>query len=380
MTLDDVRSRGAGLVGEIDQVPPMVSAVKVGGRRLHELARQGIEVERQARRVHVDRFDVDATPDPRVYRIVVECSSGTYVRVLAADLGRALGGGAHLRRLRRTAIGSFGARPAPGRSTRSVPTSVLAPAAVVAPPRAVRRSTPSWRRSVAHGRVLALDVLRADRRRARGPCSTRDGALLAVYERRPTSQRGPSRASSSAGGPVASLADGGDHRPARVPGRRPRHGGHHRLLRRRAPRSPGAHRPGARAGRRTRAAPPRSSRSTVIRPWSCGPSSAPRLLTDLDQRLELLAAIGVDYCVVIHFDEERAAEPAEDFVIEVLVDCLSARAVAVGEDFHFGRGRGGNVALLERLGPSTGSTSCPSAWSRWPGSTSRCRRPRSAGC
>jgi riboflavin kinase/FMN adenylyltransferase len=84
------------------------------------------------------------------------------------------------------------------------------------------------------------------------------------------------------------------------------------------------------------------------------PDSAPRLLTDLDQRLELLAAIGVDYCVVIHFDEERAAESAEDFVIEVLVGCLSARAVAVGEDFHFGRGRGGNVALLERLGPKHG--------------------------
>jgi riboflavin kinase/FMN adenylyltransferase len=89
--------------------------------------------------------------------------------------------------------------------------------------------------------------------------------------------------------------------------------------------------------------------ATVVRP-----DSAPRLLTDLDQRLELLAAIDVDYCVVIHFDEERAAETAEDFVIEVLVECLSARAVAVGEDFHFGRGRGGNVALLERLGPEHG--------------------------
>ena len=71
------------------------------------------------------------------------------------------------------------------------------------------------------------------------------------------------------------------------------------------------------------------------------PSSAPKLLTDLDQRIELLGESGIDYCVVIHFDEERAAEPAEEFVTEVLVDCLAARAVAVGEDFHFGRGRGG---------------------------------------
>ena len=84
------------------------------------------------------------------------------------------------------------------------------------------------------------------------------------------------------------------------------------------------------------------------------PSSAPQLLTDLDQRIELLAASGIDYCVVIHFDEQRAAEPAEEFVTEVLVDCLAARAVAVGEDFHFGRGRGGDVALLQQLGPRHG--------------------------
>jgi riboflavin kinase/FMN adenylyltransferase len=84
------------------------------------------------------------------------------------------------------------------------------------------------------------------------------------------------------------------------------------------------------------------------------PESAPRLLTDLDQRLELLSATGIDYCVVIHFDEERASESAEDFVVEVLVKCLAARAVAVGEDFHFGRDRGGNVALLARMGPDYG--------------------------
>jgi tRNA pseudouridine55 synthase len=79
--------------------------VKVDGRRLHDLARQGIEVERQARPVTVHRFDVAPTADPLVFAVEVECSSGTYVRTLAADLGRALGGGAHLRRLRRTAVG-----------------------------------------------------------------------------------------------------------------------------------------------------------------------------------------------------------------------------------------------------------------------------------
>ena len=107
VALDGVRAAAASLTGPILQVPPMVSAVKVGGKRLHELARAGVEVEREARPVTVHRFDVTATVDPGVFGIEVECSSGTYVRTLAADLGAALGGGAHLRNLRRTAIGSF---------------------------------------------------------------------------------------------------------------------------------------------------------------------------------------------------------------------------------------------------------------------------------
>lgn len=107
-TLDEARSAVAGhLVGPIMQVPPMVSALKVGGRRLHELAREGIEVDRAARPVTIHHFDLAATDDPLVLRADVGCSSGTYVRTLAADLGHLLGGGAHLRRLRRTAVGPF---------------------------------------------------------------------------------------------------------------------------------------------------------------------------------------------------------------------------------------------------------------------------------
>lgn len=102
-----VQAAAATLTGDIMQVPPMVSALKVGGRRLHELAREGVEVDRDPRPVHVARFEVSATGDPAVFRAEVECSSGTYVRSLAADLGHALGGGAHLRSLRRTAVGRF---------------------------------------------------------------------------------------------------------------------------------------------------------------------------------------------------------------------------------------------------------------------------------
>lgn len=105
--LEAVRAAALGLTGPILQVPPMVSAVKVGGRRLHELARLGIEVERAARPVTVHRFEVTAEVAPGSFAAVVECSSGTYVRTLAADLGTALGGGAHLRALRRSAVGPF---------------------------------------------------------------------------------------------------------------------------------------------------------------------------------------------------------------------------------------------------------------------------------
>ena len=95
------------LTGDILQVPPMVSALKVDGKRLHEYAREGVDIERKARPVHISRFDIEPTDDPLVYRMSVECSSGTYVRTLADDLGRLLGGGAHLRRLRRTRVGRF---------------------------------------------------------------------------------------------------------------------------------------------------------------------------------------------------------------------------------------------------------------------------------
>jgi riboflavin kinase/FMN adenylyltransferase len=85
------------------------------------------------------------------------------------------------------------------------------------------------------------------------------------------------------------------------------------------------------------------------------PESAPRLLTDLDQKLEVLRATGdVDEVVVVPFDHARSQEEPEDFVREVLVDALAARLVVVGEDFHFGRQRRGNVALLAELGARWG--------------------------
>ena len=108
-TLGQVQAAAVAFVGDILQIPPMVSAVKVGGKRLHELARQGIEIEREPRPVTVHHLDVLPGPpdEPLVFTLAVGCSSGTYIRTLAADIGHALGGGAHLRNLRRTSVGPF---------------------------------------------------------------------------------------------------------------------------------------------------------------------------------------------------------------------------------------------------------------------------------
>src|SRR5690606_32871827 len=101
-----VRRAVAGFVGEIDQVPPMHSALKREGRPLYELARQGVVVERPARRVTIFAIDVLRFEPPRL-ELRVRCSKGTYIRSLAADLGERLGCGAHLAALRRERVGSL---------------------------------------------------------------------------------------------------------------------------------------------------------------------------------------------------------------------------------------------------------------------------------
>ena len=178
VSAEQIRTAVAALSGEILQVPPMVSAVKVGGRRLHTLARAGVEVEREARPVTVHRFDVTPVPGTdTVLRAVVDCSSGTYVRVLAADLGRALGGGAHLRSLRRTTVGGFGLDAA-----RPVESAEVLPMAHAVQHLDGVRVDPAVAAEVAHGRVLDIESLGAA---GDGPWAVHDsgGKLLAVYER-----------------------------------------------------------------------------------------------------------------------------------------------------------------------------------------------------
>jgi tRNA pseudouridine55 synthase len=174
-------------LGEIEQVPPMYSAVRVGGRRLHEAARAGEEVERAPRRVvvhAVELLGLEPGPGTTVRaRISVRCGKGTYVRTLAADLGRALGVPAHLAALRRTEASGFtldGAIPleraeALGRGDRA------ALRALLVPPADALRLLPAVTLDAAEARALAQGkALRRDAPgalvRALGP----GGTLIAL--------------------------------------------------------------------------------------------------------------------------------------------------------------------------------------------------------
>jgi tRNA pseudouridine55 synthase len=181
LTREAVEAATTRFVGDIQQVPPMVSAVKVDGKRLHDLARQGIEVERAPRPVTVHRFAVTAfTPGEHPSaEVAVECSSGTYVRVLAADLGEALGGCAHLAALRRVRVGPFPVAEAHELAAIEADPEgcVLAPAEAV---RDLARLVVDHETAAAvrHGQRLA------DTPTAQGRCAVIDpaGELLAVYE------------------------------------------------------------------------------------------------------------------------------------------------------------------------------------------------------
>ena len=174
--LDAVQRVAADFVGPIEQIPPMVSAVKVDGKRLHELAREGKEVERKPRPVTIHSLEIDPTEQPDVFQMTVTCSSGTYVRTLAADIGTALGGGAHVVTLRRTAIGGFdesSARPLEQVTLMSLADGLVDRERLIVDGDIVT--------AVRIGKVLERDVLGAT---GDGPWAVVDpeGALLAVYE------------------------------------------------------------------------------------------------------------------------------------------------------------------------------------------------------
>jgi tRNA pseudouridine55 synthase len=184
VTDEDIRTAVAGLTGDILQVPSAVSAVKVEGRRSYARVRRGESVDLPARAVHVSELEVRDVrrPDKAVdLDIDVVCSSGTYVRALARDLGAALGVGGHLTSLRRTRVGGFDLAGARTLDELQQHLDVV-PLAEVA-----RRSFPCHDASaeeaehVRHGRPLPGTRLPAS-----GPVAVMapDGAFLALYDQR----------------------------------------------------------------------------------------------------------------------------------------------------------------------------------------------------
>ncbi|WP_370454061.1 tRNA pseudouridine(55) synthase TruB [Frondihabitans sp. PhB188] len=160
---DDAIAAGvAELTGDIQQVPTTVSAIKVDGRRAYDLAREGVEVELKARAVTVSRFEIvgrQDSSDAIDLDVVVDCSSGTYIRALARDLGAGLGVGGHLTALRRTKIGPFDVADAiETLDAESVRPALLAPAVVARRLFSVLELTAEQAVDLGHGKKLAVDL------------------------------------------------------------------------------------------------------------------------------------------------------------------------------------------------------------------------------
>ena len=178
----DVLREMAVLTGPILQVPSSVSAIKVDGKRAYARVRSGEEVDLAARPVTVAAFELLGRDEPTDVpgaldlRVRVECSSGTYVRALARDLGAALGVGAHLTALRRTRVGPFGVDGAAPADELSADTPVLPAAEVARRLFPVLDLTAEQAVAVRHGRRIPVDAADSERVAAVGPA----GELLAL--------------------------------------------------------------------------------------------------------------------------------------------------------------------------------------------------------
>jgi tRNA pseudouridine55 synthase len=172
VTKEQVAEAMRSLVGESFQRPPAFSAVKVGGRKLYEAARAGEQLEADARPIRVDGFYLlSFDPPDMTFRVI--CSGGTYVRVLAADVGAAVSTGAHLTALRRTAIGPYRAQDAISLDAVSEPLAIEA--AVGHLPRLSLEADEA--EAASHGRPLGPAGIE-------GPYGVfgPDGRLIGVYE------------------------------------------------------------------------------------------------------------------------------------------------------------------------------------------------------
>lgn len=181
---EQVRAGIAALTGDISQVPSAVSAIKVDGRRAYDLVRAGEQVELKARAVTVSRFDVvdERRGDGLIdLDVVVDCSSGTYIRALARDLGDALGIGGHLTALRRTRIGPFDVADAVDIDSLA-DAETLTPAAAASAIMQPLEVTEDDARDLRHGKRLGNQAARLDG--ALAAAIAPDGLLVGIVQKR----------------------------------------------------------------------------------------------------------------------------------------------------------------------------------------------------
>ncbi|MGP7960765.1 bifunctional riboflavin kinase/FAD synthetase [Sanguibacter sp. A247] len=378
VTGEALRAAAAGLTGDIEQVPSTVSAIKVDGRRAYDLARAGEEVELKARPVTVARFDVG---EPRVVvvdgaRVVdveatVECSSGTYVRALARDLGAALGVGAHLTALRRTRVGGVRVEDAHALDALvaraevdhlPVPTVESALALEGTMPQHVL--DPAEALAVVHGRRAERGLTTAAKVAGVDP----DGRLVAVLERtgawlKPVTvfmtpdEVGPVPEEAATPATPANVAAGSDVPVWRSYAEVPAdlgptvvtignfdgvHLGHQEVLGVVVDR---ARATGAAAVAVTFTPHPRAVHA---------PQEPLRLVTSTQQRYELLVAAGLDGVLELDYSLELAAQTPREFVETCFVRGLRASVVVVGQDVRLGAGNSGNLETLVALGAEHG--------------------------
>ncbi len=180
LTAEAIQAAFPAFTGEIDQVPPMYSAIKQDGKKLYDLARSGVEVERTPRRVTIHKLVLQEWTPPEAV-VDVDCSAGTYIRSLAFDLGAALGVGAHLSGLIRTRSGAFSL-------TNAAPLDTLLaadPHTYLVSPKDALRDAPSMMltdsqvHEIQHGRAIPVPE-QTDAVRVMG--YNHDNALIAVLE------------------------------------------------------------------------------------------------------------------------------------------------------------------------------------------------------
>jgi tRNA pseudouridine55 synthase len=162
VTPSDLRAVLPRFMGELSQIPPMVSAVHHQGQRLYELARQGVTVERQARSVQIDALEMTDFVPGTLARATLDvvCGKGTYIRTLCADLGAALGVGGHMATLRRTRVGGFDvseAVPLEAVTETNIEELLLSPSAALASLPA-HIADEAQQGDIRHGRPLPTDM------------------------------------------------------------------------------------------------------------------------------------------------------------------------------------------------------------------------------